>query len=225
MRSTFPWVLGFTLLAIVVAMLIPGQPKEREENLPWQIQRVDGGTIEVFGLTLGKTTLRDAELQFGVEAEISLFVPEKGEMVVEAYFDQLRISGLAAKMVLTLGIPQAEIEGFYERGLRIAGLGSGGRKVTLSTKDLARARQAPLALVTYIPQVNLDEEVVLRRFGEPAERIAEPNSQTVHWLYPDRGLDLALNPKEKEVLQYVPPAAFDRLREPLLQSQAANQKR
>ena len=36
-----------------------------------------------------------------------------------------------------------------------------------------------------------------------------------HFLYPDKGLDLVLDSKGKEVLQYVAPADFARLRAPL----------
>jgi len=36
-----------------------------------------------------------------------------------------------------------------------------------------------------------------------------------HWLYPDRGLDIAVNPDGREVFQYVMPARFNELLEPL----------
>jgi hypothetical protein len=42
------------------------------------------------------------------------------------------------------------------------------------------------------------------------------HENTEHFLYPEQGLDLQLNTKGKEVLQYVPPRDFSALRTPLI---------
>ena len=60
----------------------------------------------------------------------------------------------------------------------------------------------------------MDEAIILQRFGTPAERIRQGETLE-HFLYPDKGLDLVLDSKGKEVLQYVAPADFARLRAPL----------
>ena len=67
--------------------------------------------------------------------------------------------------------------------------------------------------LTFIPAVNLDEEVILARFGEPEERI-ELGAVT-HFLYSLKGLDVALHKDSKEVMQYVSPADFGQLIQPL----------
>jgi hypothetical protein len=54
----------------------------------------------------------------------------------------------------------------------------------------------------------------VQRFGAPAERIRQGETLE-HFLYPARGLDIVLDSKGKEVLQYVAPADFARLRAPL----------
>jgi hypothetical protein len=59
---------------------------------------------------------------------------------------------------------------------------------------------------------------VTSRFGRPSERIRSSES-VEHYLYPDRGLDVVLDSKGKELLQYVAPQQFELLREPLLRSQ------
>jgi hypothetical protein len=56
--------------------------------------------------------------------------------------------------------------------------------------------------------------VILQRFGAPAERIRQGETLE-HFLYPAQGLDIVLDSKGKEVLQYVAPADFARLRAPL----------
>lgn len=214
-RHTFLTVLGFSLLAVVVALLIPGQPREQAVDLPWQITPTDDGSIEVFGLTLGKTPLAVLERKLGEEAEVSLFVSPEGEYRIEGYFDQVILSGLRAKMVVVSGLDAAGRERAFSQGLRIANLGGDRRKVTLHPDDLAAVRQAPVAIITYLPKSGLDEELITRRFGEPARRVKETETEVVHWLYPDKGLDLALDANGKAVLQYIAPREFERLSAPL----------
>ena len=67
-------VLLGTLLLVVIALLIPGQPREKEIHLPWQIRVSDTGESRVFGLTLGQSTLEDARRLFREEPEISMFL-------------------------------------------------------------------------------------------------------------------------------------------------------
>jgi hypothetical protein len=62
--------------------------------------------------------------------------------------------------------------------------------------------------------------MITQRFGQPAERI-KAGTTFEHLLYPDRGLDIRLDTEGKEVLQYVAPRDFTRIREPLLKANLA----
>jgi len=68
--------------------------------------------------------------------------------------------------------------------------------------------------MTFIPTVNIDEASAIKRFG-PATEIIRTSEQVAHLLYPDKGLDIIINEDGKEVLQYVAPRDFERLRKPL----------
>ena len=92
----------------------------------------------------------------------------------------------------------------------------GSKKITPAPEDAARLRELPISSLTYMPSIRLDEEIFLKRFGQPGQRIRERKSGAVHWLYPQNGLDIALGGEEKPVLQYVPPKDFDKLLQPLL---------
>ena len=70
------------------------------------------------------------------------------------------------------------------------------------------------------PTVLLDEDLLHKRFGEPAQRIREAENNTTHWLYPERGLDIALNDEGQAVMQYVSPKAFSKLMAPLLERES-----
>jgi hypothetical protein len=182
------------------------------------VQVSPGGGVRVFGITVGETSLGAAEKLLG-RGEITLFKSPDGKKGIEAYFDNVNLSGLSAKMVLAMHIPEAELQGMHQRGVRASSLGSGTQKVQLSAEDLQRVRTAPVASLTYMPGIHLSSEDALKRFGMPAEKWREKESKVEHWLYPQIGLDIAFSESEKEVLQYVPPADFNRLREPLTQGE------
>lgn len=216
-------VLLFSIVAIIVGIYVLPGKEQRPVNLPWQIVITEDGASHVFGLTLGKTTLDEAEKAMAEPAEVSLFVPAEGKKVIEAYFDSVDISGLRARIVIVMQVSAEEIEAMFNRGARVANMGGGRRKVTLSDGDMELLRHMPIGSLTYIPRTNLDAELVKARFGEPAERIAEKGGKVVHWLYPDKGLDVALDAEGKEVLQYVRPADFALISEPLRKAQKVDQ--
>ena len=214
-RNMFISVLFGTLVLIVIGIFVlPGHQAEGPGRLPWQIEPADG-SIRVFDLTLGESTLADAESVFREEAEVSLFRSPEGEIDIEAYFDQVTMGGLKSKVVLAMALPEEDREAIYNRGIRIATMGSGTRKVTLAPEDQRRIRRVPLASLTYLPRIDLEPELLIQRFGEPARRIAEADGDTVHWLYPQLGLDIAVHEAGQEVFQYVSPADFEQVSGPL----------
>lgn len=216
-RYMFVGVLGFSLLAVFIGIfLVPGKPPG-EAHLPWQIEITSEGNSKVFGVEIGRSTLADVADTFQVVPEITLFEQKDGKRVVEVYFDNVDIGGLRARVVLVMALTDEQMAGMYQRGERRANMGGGRHKVTLATADVQSLQQATFSSLSYIPRHNLDEAVVKGRFGEPAERITESNGKVVHWLYPDKGLDIALDPDAKEVLQYVRPAQFEMVRSPLLE--------
>lgn len=217
-RHVFLTVLVGSVLLLALALLIPSpEPEVEPERLPWQVRALPDGSARVFGVTLERTTLGEAEVVFGEEAEVSLFVSSENEYAVEGYFDTLILDGLKARMVLNVALSEAVLEGMYDRGLRISTLGSGSRRVTLHPDDLAHVRRTPVSAITYMPNLDLDPTLVEKRFGTPGRRLADPEegSAIVHWLYPQKGLDIALSGQGQDVLQYVPLRDFERLVRPL----------
>ena len=99
-------------------------------------------------------------------------------------------------------------QAMFQRGARISHLGDDRHKVTLQSQDLALVRRAPVISLTYLPRVQLPQAIIEKRFGQPTQRLKEADGDTIHWLYPQLGLDIALNEKGNTVLQYVQPNRF-----------------
>ena len=205
-RKIILGVVGAALLGFfAVLLLIPPTIDDGEVRLPWRTATNAAGQTQVFGFTLGETSLAEVRELFGQEGTINLFeTPEREERYgVEVYFEQVYLQSLRADFVITLDVDQPTLEAMYERGLRISQLGSGSKKIKLDPVDVEALLPRPIRSITYLPQARLDEPLIERRFGTPAERRTEPETGIVHWLYPERGIDIARDPKGKVVIQYV----------------------
>lgn len=231
-RNTFLGVLLVTLLALGIGLLIPmKQDDNHPALLPWTIKVNNDGSSTVFGLTLGRSTMGEAERQFQEKAELTLFRSTKGRLSAEGYFDDVLMSGLAARIVLVAGLSDAELHTIYNRGLRIATMGDGQRKITMRPEDIAKVRATPIASITYMPKTAITWSTIAKHFGKPARKIMEPDGTTEHWLYPAEGLDIAMDASSgKAIMQYVAPRDFQQVMAPLIKKAAtapgkANTKR
>jgi hypothetical protein len=213
-------VVGAALLGFfAVLLLMPPTIDDGQVRLPWRTGTSPDGHTQVFGFTLGETTLAEVRDLFGQEGTVNLFVtpgpPDR--YGVEAYFEQVYLQGLRAEFVITVDLDQETLRAMYERGLRISKLGSGSRKVKLDPVDVETLLSRPIRTITYLPQARLDETLIEKRFGTPEERRTESETGIVHWLYPNRGFDIARDSSGKVVIQYVDQADFADLLAPLTQ--------
>ncbi len=209
------------LIAFTLAVLFwarpPQTPEPRTvEGLPWQVEVLEDGSSRVFDLTLGRDTLGDVLARLGPDMELAIIVAGDGPESLEMYYSRYTAGVLTGKLVLSGELDAATLAEMRERSGLPRYLDSGARKYHLQREDLVRAHAAPLQSITFIPDARLDEDIAIRRFGPPAEIIRQDET-TTHLLYPELGLDLMLNEDHRDVLQYVAPADFDRLRDPLLE--------
>lgn len=194
-------------------------------GLPWQIEVRPDGSSRVMGLTLSNgpeaSTLADVRRVFGAEVQIAVIAAPGEAGSLEAFVDPAQLGFVSGKLVVTARLDAATLQGLRERALKSDFMESATRKYTLSPADEALALKAPVAALSFIPQARLDADAILARFGQPARRV-QSNGHLEHFLYPDKGLDVILDTEGKELLQYVPPADFDRLSAPLEASRASS---
>ena len=79
-----------------------------------------------------------------------------------------------------------------------------------------------MKVINFMPDFNLDADIVQARFGTPAG-VIQVDAQQKHLLYPDKGLDLILNTDGREVLQYLSPREFSAHRAALRETPAAGE--
>ncbi len=221
-------LIALVLLALIVPFFLPGAGKQSgvdpDSNLPWQIA-VDGqGGSTVFGLRPGVSTLGDVRQRLGSEIEVAIIAEPNEIGSLEGYYAQVPLGFVLAKMVVTVDVPDEAISAMRERALKAKHMESTTRRITLHPDDLAAAERLPVRAISLIPTTNLDEATIVQRFGEPGERIVVSEKRT-HLLYPTLGLDIVVDKDGKELLQYVAPRDFARLREPLLAAPVDNAPR
>jgi hypothetical protein len=186
-------------------------------GLPWQVEPIANGDSRVFGLTLGTSTLADARNRFGSDLILAIVAAPGETGAVEIYFQDVTLGAVTGKMIVAAAIAGEDLERMRQRATKVAYMEGSTKKWTLDPNDQPAAYAARIRALNFIPAINLDEEIVLQRFGKPAERI-RTSDHTEHFLYPERGLDLVLDTEGKELLQYVAPRRFAELRNPLLKN-------
>lgn len=201
------------LLAAPLLFLSENDTPPPAQDMPWQIEALPDGGSRVFGLEPGRSRYGEAREKLGA-GQVALIVAPNESGALEAYYESFAAGPLTGKLVLSLASTLAEREAVLQRARKVEYMDSATKRVNPSNQDLAAAEGALITAIVFIPSANLDEAIILQRFGLPAERIRSDEHRE-HFLYPDKGLDLQLDAKGKEVLQYVAPRDFARLREPL----------
>ena len=218
MKRLLPLLILLLAVVILVPLLRDERPShEPATGLPWQVATLPDGHSRVFGLTLGQSSFRDALERHGHDMELAIIAHPGEDGSLELFYSRFTAGMLSGRLILGTNLDSTPLLELRERAVRSKVLSSGARKFALDPADLPTAYGATVESITFIPAADLDTEMVEHRFGAPAD-IIRVNKRVEHLLYPDLGLDLILDRDGKEVLQYVAPRHFDRLRQPLEQN-------
>jgi hypothetical protein len=218
-------MIALVLIALVIPFLIPGPGRQEgvdpNANLPWQIELDGLGGSSVFGLRPGVSTLGEVRQKLGSEIDLAIIAEPDETGALEGYYAQVALGFVLARVVVTVDASPEVITAMRERALKASHMESTTRKITLHPDDLLAIEKMPVRAISVIPAGNLDEAMVIQRFGPPGERLVV-SEKRVHLLYPEKGLDVVVDADGKELLQYVAPRNFAVLREPL--NKAAGEK-
>lgn len=223
--KTVPYIA--ILVAVVVAAFVLLRPDVDQssapvvQGLPWQIETLANGNSRVFGLELPHSTLADARERFGDGMRIGIVAAQGEAGALEAYYDSVTAGIVLGRVILVAQLDPDALAEMRARSTQRSHMNDTTFRYVLAHEDLPRVLRAPITGITFVPAADLDAETVLKRFGEPQQRL-RASEHAEHFLYPEQGLHLLLDAKGKEVLQYVAPREFARLRDPLLTDATAD---
>jgi hypothetical protein len=196
-------------LILILALAACGGPEDKTPF--WEVEPApDGETSRVFGISLGASPYSELAAQTRARPRFALFEEEQGRSV-EVFFKEVYFGRFTGRLYGQLAPSEATLAALKEA----AGEGRAideGRRWDLEVRA-GELDEATVTALTFIPHADFGDAVIRNRFGEPAE--IRRSGRQRHYLYPERGIDVALDPDGKEVIQYVPPAQFHRIRQPL----------
>lgn len=213
--------LSVLFILVIVLMSYPflfsdDQPGNKLTGLPWQIDVTADGHTRVFGISPGYSSLADAVASLGDDHVLAIVSSQSGSSL-EMFFGHYRVGLMSAKVVMLAEATEDQISEWMQNSPGYEHMQSGqAKQFTLSERDKAAALAATIKLVTFIPAVNLDDEIIRKRFGEPAQ-VLDGGEGVTHYLFDAKGLVITLHEEGKEVLQYISPASFGELIAPLKQ--------
>ncbi|MFO7581030.1 hypothetical protein [Guyparkeria sp.] len=212
----FPRLLGTLLLAVLAAGCDRSPPDH--PFLPWDVAVNERGQVEVFGVILGESTLLDFKRLYDQKADLAMFSKTGEPLTLEAYFGRMSVGPLTAQVVLVAEVDQETLERWADQSTIADPTPSGARKLSMSDEALLEAQDKPIRSISYVPTADYEEELLTRRFGEPADKRPIPRGEreqdeppAVLWLYPKKGLAITVEADDKELFQYINPARFDQL--------------
>lgn len=219
----FAWALIAGVLSLAAAfaptawhmLAAPPGPPAAPAKEPWRIDVGADGTSRVMGLQLGTDTLGSLHGRLG-EALQPAIVARRGEAgALEALVDPFSAGFVAGRLVLAFDAPSDALARWRDGAAKSDVMNTGAHRYTLSADSAREAASVRLAGATFVPALSLSADDVTQRFGAPAAvQAGDEGLQT--WLYPDRGLAIALQPGRKAVLQYVAPSDFERRLRPAM---------
>jgi len=179
----------------------------------WNAHINEQGKLDVLGVVLGQSTLKEAEEILHTQSERALFVDvkdneHKGD-TLEAYFPT---SPDRAKLFLELVASDELIAKIKKRAYKATVFPSGNVKLAVAPEQMAEIETTVVKSLTYRPPISLTPETVEKNFG-PADRKLNDGDGNIHLLYPALGLDVVIAREGKPLLQFVAPADFGRLLE------------
>ncbi|MEE4330546.1 MAG: hypothetical protein V2J10_06740 [Wenzhouxiangella sp.] len=186
--------------------------------LPWDVTVNPQGQVEVFGVTLGESSLLDFKRVYEQKADLAMFSRDGRVETLEAFFGRMSVGPLTAKVVLIAEVDQATLDRWAADSEIADPTPSGARKLTLSDEALLEAQDKPIRSISYAPSADYEEPLIRKNFGPPADIRELPRDghdeddpAAELWLYPDKGLAITVEPDDGELFQYINPARFDRL--------------
>ncbi len=205
-KTTF-LILVVPLVLWALWTLLPGSDSETEiTKRAWNVTVNDHGQLSVLGVTIDKTSLKEAEKILNSHSERALFIsPEESgkKPVIEAFFPKMPDGG---KLILNLTASDELIEKIINNASQPMAFPSGNIKFKIAEEHLKSIETLTFSSLTAIPRIKITPKMLFNQFGTPQQQI--PKGDIMHSLYPEIGLDAILDKSGEVMLQFVSPANF-----------------
>lgn len=186
-------MIGTTLLILVMG----GHQTQRHPSyVPWNIDILENDKSRVFGVTLGKTTLQDANQIFSSFPETRL-IEKNGTLQLIATYRELQFNGLIADIELIYALGNVELQ-----NLKTAALEHSSAEPWLLSKETEMSLlSTPISSLIYKPSVDYEIDTILQRFGTPDNEQQISVNESL-WIYTQSGLQILINKGGPDIFTY-----------------------
>ena len=178
--------------AMIIAVIGQHEPQNQLNNMPWEIKHLDNGALKVFGVTLGKTSIHEANQIFSRFADTRLQVKNidnKPTYQLLAHYNDLTIGGVLSHIVIVYQIEHTELKSIYD-SLNISTDNSNINTLySVSKKTETKHLNTAVAKIIYTPEIDFDLMMIRQRFGPPSDELKLNNDETI-LSYPKLGLKI-----------------------------------
>ena len=192
--------------AMIVAVIGQHEPTAQLDTMPWEVDKLKNGSLRVFGITLSKTSIQDANQIFASFAETRLQVTtdasERKTYQLIADYNELIIGGLIAKISLTYQLNQKALEEIAHSIKNVENT-QGRHLYSINNKIEMSYLNTAISTITYIPSIDYGLETIRQNFGQATEE-KQIDEELQIWTYPEMGLQVYIYKSELDHFVYAP---------------------
>lgn len=192
--------------ALMIAVLGQYKPQTHLNYAPWDIRIQKNGASRVFGITLEKTNIQEANQIFARFAKTRLIINKQDTPQLVAHYNELNMNGIIGDLYLTY---QLDSQILSELKSSV---------ITRPTKDAATEHETgydipadrevdflatAISRIRYVPDIRFGDELITQHFGTPQDTIVISDNER-HWYYPASGLVIKLFNNQPEQFIYNP---------------------
>jgi len=196
--------------AMMIAVIGQHEPTTHLDTMPWEVDRQENGSLRVFGITLGKTSIQEANQIFASFGKTQLQVTTDNDEYqtyqLIANYDGLIIGGLITQIQLTYQIEQNELQDIYRSVKNTKAsqdVNQGIQYYSVSNKTEISYLSTPISTITYIPSIDYDLETISQNFGLASEKRQLSDEEQV-LDYPEMGLKIYIHDNKPDRFVYAP---------------------
>jgi len=196
--------------AMMIAVIGQHEPTTQLDTMPWEVDRLENGSLRAFGITLGKTSIQEANQIFASFGKTQLQVTTDNDEYqtyqLIASYDGLIIGGLIAQIQLTYQIEQNELQSVYHSVDNSQVSQKDNQEIQLysvSNKIEMDYLSTPISAITYIPSIDYGLETIQQNFGPATEEMKLSEEEKV-LNYPEMGLKIYVHKNKPDQFVYAP---------------------
>ncbi len=210
-------LLSFIALALFIVAFgyyaLPIFTPRIEQRAPdiifWQTE-INPAGFKALGMQFGKEDAAAAILRFGNRNEFAVFESAKGERQLELYFRETEVGPFTGRVIVTLVTTHDELMKLPLGKVKL--LPDQTKRYPVLEETVPTLHAHKIQSMAFIPTaITLDEDIILKKFGQPTEILMENTRDGVvkHYLYPDKGMEVSLDTIGRSLIQYIDPKEFD----------------